>query len=849
MGSSVTLLGCALPLALLLLTGCESEAPRGTCVDPQGMTLTALEARYATDVHPLLVRGSEAGGCATCHAPDKSQAFTVWPGAHETLEHLWAKGYLASAGDRNLLTMLTRTDPKRMPLGGQRWSDADVAKVTSFACDLEASGLEAPSCGVSLDPGNVLLRRLSNFEYDRTVASALGDATAAGTGLAADDHAYGFDSVSSAQTLSIGHLDRYHSAASRLARETLLVPTGLDRTLEGEDLPGFIFSGQKPTAGQGAPVAGAYYHFQRIQSYVTVGLTAFPYSGTYTVSILARGQNASHFTCSDPALDMDCTDHQTNHDGPWLLLAEDVAPKLLVTVDGKPVGPAADVLGNQKDHAVMGNWSTYNFQMVLDAGAHTLRVWHENPVFWARDELDVMLDVDSVTLAGPLASELPAPDQARIERYLICTDWACRDEAILHALTALWRRPASAEEVARYGVLMQDAKAAGETFKDGLEAVLEAALLSPNFLFRPELEAAEAVPATRPLDGFELATRLAYFLWSSPPDDALLAVATKGHLNETAALEKQLDRLLADPRAAALVDHFAAAWLQFDALRQVAPDASLFPEFDDGLRASMAGELRALFANALQHDETIFSLLDSPYSFLDKRLSTYYGLPSNDLGSSFEKVNVAGVGRGGLLATAGMLTLTSHPSRTSPTKRGKWILEQLLCRPPGAPPPGVDTMLDENDATVLTPKELLKKHANSPSCAGCHGQMDPLGFTLEHFDPVGRWRDSYPNGTTVDSTAELPDRSLLADHRATIQFVKNDPSYPACVAKKLLIYALGSDPQRLDACSVEDVERRFRESGHTLRGLVRAIVMSPLFRARRPERPGEYADIFGMKGN
>ena len=851
----LTVLPLCAVVALGFAYGCASEhveAPT-MCSGAQAQSRQALDARYAADLHPLLVRAAEAGGCATCHGPGQSPGrkspFTVWPEPATTMKYLWSNDFFATSGDRTLLAMLARGDDIRMPLGASAWSEAEQAQVASFACDLEASGLDPCE---SPDAGNVLLRRLSNFEYDRTVASALGDTTAPSPSLAADDHAHGFDAVASAQTLSFGHLERYHDAAARLAKETLLVPAGIDRALEAETLPAFIFNGQAPKAGagQGSAVEG-HYHFENIRSYLSLGLQPFPFDGTYTLTVLARGQNAEHWTCEEPEPYAKCVAAMDTHGEPWKLYASDVAPQLRVMVDGSYTSDPVDVVGIPKDHTVMGAWKSYSFTLPMIAGPHSVRVWAENPVLWGREELKVMLDVDSLVLSGPLVSELPKVDQARIDRFLICEDWACGEEALRHGLTALWRRPAKSEEIARYASLLADANAAGETFKDGLEAVLEAALLSPNFLFRPELDAApdSDVPETRPLESFELATRLSYFLWSAPPDAELLARASEGHLNDEAVLDKELERMLVDPRASALVDHFAGAWLQYDALKSVAPNAATFPDFDDALRSSMAGELRALVADAFDHDRTIFSLLDAPYTFLDARLAKHYGIDGKNLGSAFEKTDVSEAGRGGLLTTAGVLTLTSHPEFTSPTKRGKWILEQLLCRPPGAPPPNVNTNITAEELDDLGPKELLKLHAAEPQCRGCHAAMDPLGFTFEHFDAVGQFRQNYPNGSPVDASAMLPDDTVLTDHQDTIDYVKNDPGFPACVTNKLLIYALGSDPQRFDACATKEVERSFRESGHTLRGLVRAIVLGPMFRTRRSAKPDEYADIYGKGSN
>lgn len=830
--------------AVLAACGDDSPAaPPGVCDGALAATEAELVAEFTSEVHPLLVRPVTEGGCAACHGAEASRPFTVWADPAYTFRQLWAKGALSPTGDRTLLAMLGRRDALRMPLGGPAWTDAERAKLGALVCRLEASALPPPTCD-AVDPGNVLLRRLANEEYDRTVAQALGDSSRPSSSLASDSPAFGFDNVASAQTLSLGHLERYLDAGQRLARETLLVPASVTASHEAEALPAFVVGGAKPGPGQGSP-SGDHYHFQRIRSYVTPGLQLAPFPGTYTVEVVARGTSAAHFICPEPASYELCLAHQGAHDGPWVTVAKKVPARLLVTVDGKPVGAGISVAGSAEDPAKPGAFTSYSVEVPLAAGPHSVRVWLDNVIYWGREDLDVALDVDRVVWSGPLLGELPPTDEARLERFLVCDSFACRDQAIRHALETLWRRPVTADEVARYAPLVDDAAAAGESFKDGLEAVLEAALVSPHFLFRPELDPEPAVPATRPLEPHELATRLSYFLWGGPPDAALLARAAAGDLVDDDVLGAEVERMLADPRASALVERFAAQWLQLGAVAAVAPSPSAFPEFDDALRASFVGELRALFVDALEHDRPIFELVDSPRVFVDAQLAAHYGLDATGLGAAFVPVAPGKTGRGGLLATAGLLAMTSHPARTSPTKRGKWVLEQLLCRPPGAPPPSVDTTFEEEDVAMLSPKELLEKHATNPSCAGCHAPMDPLGFALEGFDPLGRARTSYPNGEPVDTTAKLPDGTELSGLESVVAAVKSDPAFPACLTKKMLIHALGTDPARFDACAVEAVERRFADGGHTLRALVRAIATSAVFRSRRPAKPGEYDDLFG----
>lgn len=821
-------------IALGLLLGCADDEvndvpPPAThaCADAEALDLEALYAQFESEIHPRLTRAQDAGGCASCHNPGTTLPVVIWPDPRLTMEALWADGYLAVDGDGTLLSALSREDGKRMPLGGAAWSEEDVGAVESFVCNLHASGFEAPDlCEGDPDPGNTLIRRLTNYEYDRSVSDLTGDATAPGTGFASDQPTHGFDNVSSGQQLSLGHLEQYHDAASLIAGQTLLVPAPIALGFEAEDLSAFLYTGGPVTnGGHGGPVAGEHYHFQRIRSYVTTGLLYFPYDGTYSISVRARGKHDVYRT------DVDL-------DGTFTVVDDDVAPQLRIEVDGIEVD-VFDVVGIPYDHETFGPWQIFERQHLLSQGTHTVRVWIENVTFGAAHQRDVELDVDLIDVDGPMLADLPETDEARIARFLICSDGSdagCVDAVIDNALTTLWRRPATSGEVDRYRVLIDDATANGDSFKDGVEAVLEAALLSPHFLFRPEIDPDPAVAETRPLEPYELATRLAYLVWSSAPDAQLLMAAADGTLVGDEALSAELDRMLDDPRASALIESFAAQWVHLGPMEYMQPSSELFPEFDDPLRQAMRAEIVLLFQEFLDEDKNILDIVDTDFTYLNDRLASHYGIDLPGATAAFERVSVSD--RGGLLESAGFLTLSSHPARTSPTKRGKWILEQLLCQPPGDPPPNTDTTVDVGSADSL--REFLSAHREDPACAGCHASMDPLGITLEHFDPVGRWRDIDDWGDAVDPRGELATGDVLQDHRAMLAYVKNHPGFEACVTKKMLIYSLGRDPQLFDSCAVDAIQSEFAASGHTLRGLIRAVVMSPMFRQRRPEKPGEY---------
>ncbi|MCA2981443.1 MAG: DUF1592 domain-containing protein, partial [Myxococcaceae bacterium] len=604
--------------AASLPTPAPTPPPQACDGTPTG-TADELAAEYAATVHPLLLRSSAEGGCVSCHGPQAAGRFTVRDREppRVTFEHLVRTGLLASSGPDTLVDRLGRSDTLRMPLGGPTWSAEERASITRLACRVEVSGLTS-SCG-ALDPGTVPLRRLANAEYDRTVASALLAPGRPSERLAADQPTFGFDNVSRDQTFDLGRLERYRDVAEALAEDTLVPPRGVEVTREAEGLAAFTHWGDPVGPGQGSKTSDGW-RFARIKSRLSVGLVRAPYAGAYTVEVWARGTSANHYSCQNPMTTPPVNACQQAMVGPppwgapWRQVGTaPVPPKLEVSIDGRStlIDVQASELGPFAKHAVTVD---------LEAGFHSLDVGLFNVVFWSGEALDVTLEVDQVTWKGPAA--LPRADTARLQRFLRrCQTYGCGALAVRDVLETLWRRPVTPAEVARYGPLLTDAADAGEPFSEGLSAVLSAALLSPEFLFRPELDPQPEVPQSRPLTGFELATRLSYFLWGGPPDELLLARAGDGSLVTDEGLRAQVERLLADARARALVDRFAWQWLELDKLSQVRPTSS---DFDESLRAAFTGELRALLTDAFEQDRPVTELIESPRVFANARLARFY---------------------------------------------------------------------------------------------------------------------------------------------------------------------------------------------------------------------------------
>ena len=370
-------------------------------------------------------------------------------------------------------------------------------------------------------------------------------------------------------------------------------------------------------------------------------------------------------------------------------------------------------------------------------------------------------------------------------------------------------------------------------FEAGIEAALWRLLASPKFLFRFEFDPPDAAPGDAyPLGDLELASRLSFFLWSSIPDEALLAAAERGELRRPGGLERQVRRMLADPRAAALVDNFAGQWLYLRNLQHIVPEPRRFRNFDNNLRRAFRRETELLFASIVAEDRSVLELLDADYTFVNERLARHYGIPGVR-GSHFRRVAVADEHRRGLLGHGSILTVTSYANRTSPVLRGKWVLENLLGAPPPPPPADVPDLPEEDGAGPgLTMRERLAAHRANPVCASCHATMDPIGFGLENFDAVGAWRQS-EHGAPIDASGTLPNGAAFegpAELRAAL--LARPETFVRALTAKLATYALGRGVEPFDAPAIRAILAGAEGSGYTFSALVLGIVRSVPFQMR-----------------
>lgn len=439
--------------------------------------------------------------------------------------------------------------------------------------------------------------------------------------------------------------------------------------------------------------------------------------------------------------------------------------------------------------------------------------------------------------ASEIAKRVLADDRAKSQLFIAkpSDNVSARDAAtrcIQELATRAFRRPLLDAESERLLQLFHTAFEATDDFEASVSLVTQAVLVSPNFLFRIEYIDGEDFNAARPLTDFEIATRLSYFLWSSMPDDELFEAAKNGMLSNLGGLNDQVIRMLADPKSETLVTNFATQWLELKNLEKLNPGEKQYPEFDESLRSAMRKETERFIESIVREDRSVLDMIDADFTFVNERLARHYGIEGIE-GQEFQRVNLKDNRRGGILTQASILTLTSNPTRTSPVKRGKWILDNILGEPPPPPPPGVEE-LNEGEAELLgTLRERMKQHRDIASCAVCHNKMDALGFGFENFDGIGSWRET-DGKFEIDASGELPGKLAFngpAELRVILKNEKQD-QFVRCLTEKLLTYALGRMLSPEDRCTVDVVVSELKENDFRFSVLIQSIVASDAFRMR-----------------
>ncbi len=703
--------------------------------------------------------------------------------------------------------LLRKVRSGEMPPAG-RWRPDEAT--TKSLIDFVESGRDHLA-QTKPDPGRPTLHRLNRAEYANAIRDLLGVDVDVAELLPADDMGYGFDNIGDVLNVSPVLMERYLLAAGKISRlaigdanapvsfETHELPHGLVQTER--------MSEEMPLGSRGG---AAFSH-------------NFPVDAEYEISVtLQRGRFDGVMGLErERKLDL-------RLDGKRLKLFTIAADP-----QGGGFGSTNDPNANLKVRALVGAGphsliATFAKDTVAQEGIPPRQV-----------ERAFFEGIGSIAVAGPYNAQGPGDTPSR-KKILVCRpasaaeEPACAGKIISTLARRAYRRPVTNDDLQQLLVLYrQGAKNNG--FEAGVRLALQKILVSPEFIFRMEFDPDTAARGNvYRISDIELASRLSFFLWSSIPDDELLASAESGGLSDPATLERQVRRMLADPRSRALVSNFAGQWLYLRNVARIQPDPQAFPNFDENLRQALGEETERLIESTLREDRSVADLLDTDFTFVNQRLAEHYGIPGI-YGSAFRRVAITDSRRRGLLGQASILAVTSYPNRTAPTIRGKWVMEQLLGEPPPPPPANVPSLKDDVTTRTLSMRERMEQHRANPACAVCHQAMDPLGFSLENFDGLGRWRESIAAGTgPIDSSGVLPDGTQFQGPeglRAVL--LKHKDRFVETFTERLMTYALGRGVEEFDQPALRKITRETTPDKARWSTLILGIVKSTPFQMRR----------------
>jgi len=700
------------------------------------------------------------------------------------------------------------------------------SEITAFNAAIENAFATAERTAKP-DPGRVTIRRLNRTEYRNTVRDLLMVDFDPTESFPADDIGYGFDNIGDVLTLSPLHFERYLEAAESIAARVILPdpPKPGVRYLAGRFLqpnndktPQDRFRVMDPkgtNATLTGPFAAAGDYLKLIpdgELLLRATLYAEPRGPSpVKVALFLQG----------PDLDEKSS-------------AADIAPLMGLAL---PTMKPLKILKIYEITARAGKPQTIEFRIDRVPGINRAGLAIVRP---PEGEEPPRLFVEHIFSEGPLDTR-PA-FQAAMIAGLAGKPEAERTRLVLtRLLTRGYRRPPTPRELETMTRVVTDTVAAGQKWEAGIQRCIVALLCSPKFLFRVELDSLPRFPGAHPIDEFQLASRLSYFLWSTMPDEELLTLAAQQQL--TPKLDAQVRRMLKDSKAEALTKNFALQWLQLERLKTFAPDSKLFPGFDERLRRAMLRETELFFEEIVREDRSVLDLIDGDFTYVNDALIRHYGLSSaaqsaRGRGSSaarsgeFTRVALTGKERSGLLTHASILTVTSNPTRTSPVKRGKWVLEQILGTPPPPAPPNIPE-LDQQKKLAGTLRQRMEQHRENPSCANCHKQMDALGFAFENYDAIGRFRAKTEEGA-IDPSGTLPDGNSFQGPTELKAILKSKKELVVRnLAEKLLTYAIGRGLDYYDNRALNQICAQTAQADHKLSALVTAIVKSDPFRLRR----------------
>ena len=733
--------------------------------------------------------------CVMCHSEALKTAGVVLEGQH-----------INNVGENTALweRVLRKFGSGQMPPAGMpRPDDAVAAKFTSWLeQQLDANAIAHPN------PGAPAIHRLNRLEYGNTIRDLLGLEIDVNSMLPGDDSGYGFDNIADVLSVSPVLLEKYMSAARKIARTAVgamdipaeetefIVPFGTPTdTRVSEDLP---------LGSRG----GYSIHYN------------FPVDAEYTIRV-TMAQGGDRGAKIDTRMPVKA--------GPMVIGVSYGKESPMPETTSKVTVAAAAATGGGANGAPPRLDLRMNDARVklLDAAPGGQR------------------NVYSISIIGPYNPTGPGDTPSR-KKIFVCKptapaqEEACAREIFTNLTRHAYRRPVVAADVSPLMAFYDQARqgtGASHSFDKGIEVGLRAMLVSPNFLFREERDPANAKPeSVYKLNDYELASRLSYFLWSSMPDDELLDLAQKGRLHDPAVLDSQVRRMLADSKSHSLVENFAGQWLFLRNVLTDQKDHDIFPEYDQNLKIAFKTETEMFFNSVLDNDGSVLDLLRANYTFLNERLATYYGVP-DVYGPAFRKVVLTDPNRHGLLGQGSLLAVTSYPNRTSVVARGKWILENLLGTPPPPPPPDVPALQPHGSDGKLTLRQAMEQHRANPTCAVCHTRMDPIGFALENYNAVGKWRVLDDTGATIDATGVLPDGKTFNGPAGLTQLLltdrKND--FVSTFTRKMMTYALGRGVEAYDEPVIRTITREAARDDYRMSSIILSIVHSAPFQMRKTE--------------
>ncbi len=722
------------------------------------------------------------------------------PGAHPDV---WEKvARKLSAGEM---------PPPGMPRPGKATLESFTA---GLIADLDTAAQETPHAG------RPVIRRLNRTEYTNAIRDLLSIELPLADQLPPDGQAAGFDNIGDALSMSPLLLERYLKVARRVSQLAVGVsdPSPVTEIFQATETQA-LWQGAGMPFGTRGGIRVSYY---------------FPYDGEYDLRAFLERQSLNprkgvrffrtrvSVNAGPHAVVVTFPDEFAVREGPVLNVG---GP------GGTRLGGPLDVLGTAIRPTIDFRLDGRRVKLFEIAGMNASEAAFGGP--------PGPPTLGRIEIAGPYnvrgVSETPSR-----KRILICEPAGAGDEAacaskILSAVVRrAFRRDVTPADVRPF-LATYTATRQKQGFEFSLAAALRDVLLAPDFLFRLESDPPSVAPGNAHLvSDFELASRLSFFLWNSIPDDELLDMAGNGKLRDPALLDREVRRMLSDQRASTLVDNFAAQWLGLRGLEEFRPDRKVYPEFDSSLRGAFLRETRLFIRSVIRENRSILDLLGADYTYLNERLARNYGI-SDVVGPGFRRVSLAGnPERGGLLGQGSILMVTSHPAKTSPVLRGKWVLDNLLNSPPPPPPANVPA-LDESsgDEKKLTMREQVERHRADPGCASCHARIDPLGFALENFDVIGRWR-TQDEGASIDPSGSLPNGATFSGPRGLRNLLLNPPErFVGATVERLMTYALGRELGARDQPTVRQIVRSTEAGRYRFSDLIIAIVRSVPFQMRQ----------------